>query len=325
MSESTSRRSLPKRILLGIGAFGIFTLLFMIAIRLAVTGIYRGIEANKATGLSAISPFGTDNLAVSDLRSFGHDWISRSAALGLRTNTFESSFKSLNQIVGAHHGNLEDLKTQSLSGYGRTLSANIAVPSGEFEAALSDLKPLGRINSIAEAGEDSAVKIAAASRHLIAAQTNLSRLQKLQRERKGELRDVLPLRKTSPKLTNPLSRPNARTKDWSPLSPKRISASRCWKTTAPRCKPTSPVSLFSFAIHSSKGSAAFSPLLLSFSASSLSSACRSCSGRHCSSSLHASPGAASAALPHQSQPLHDRRHSKLVSHQPNFSLISISV
>jgi Domain of unknown function (DUF4349) len=195
MSESTSRRSLSRRILFGIGAFGIFTLLFMIAIRMAVTGIYRGIEANKATGLSAISPFGTDNLAVSDLRSFGNDWISRSAALELRTNAFESSLKSLNQIVSTHHGNLEDLKTQSLSGYGRTLSAHIAVPSGEFEATLSDLKALGRIDSIAEAGEDSAVKIAAASRHLIAAQTNLSRLQKLQRDRKGELRDVVALEK----------------------------------------------------------------------------------------------------------------------------------
>lgn len=195
MSETSPRRSLPKRILLAIGSFAIFILLFMIAIRMAVMGIYRGIEANKATGLAAISPFGADNLAVSDLRSFGNDWISRTAALELRTGAFESSVKSLNQVVYTHHGNMEDLKTQSLSGYGRTLSANIAVPSSEFETTLSDLKALGRIDSIAEAGEDSAVKIAAASRRLSAAQTNLSRLQKLQRERKGELRDVVALEK----------------------------------------------------------------------------------------------------------------------------------
>jgi hypothetical protein len=195
MSDSSNRRSLSKRIFLVIVGFAVFTLLFVIATRLAVLGIFRGIAANKATGLSAISPFSVDNAAVSDLRSWGSDWISRSAALQVRTATFEASVKSLNHVVAAHHGYLEDLRTQSHSGYGRGLSANVSVPSSEFEAALSDLRTLGRIEAIAESGEDSAVKMAAASRHLAAAQTNLSRLQKLQRERKGELRDAVALEK----------------------------------------------------------------------------------------------------------------------------------
>jgi hypothetical protein len=195
MSDALTRRSLPKRIFLVIGGFAVFTLLFVIATRLAVMGIFKGIAANRATGLAAISPFSVDNAAVSDLRSWGSDWISRSAALQMRTAAFEASVKSLNSVVAAHHGYLEDLQTQSRSGYGRALSANVSAPSSEFEAALSDLKSLGRIEAIAESGEDSAVKIAAASRHLSAAQTNLSRLQKLQRERKGELRDAVALEK----------------------------------------------------------------------------------------------------------------------------------
>ncbi len=48
---------------------------------------------------------------------------------------------------------------------------------------------------MSQAGEDSAVKLASAGRRLAAAQTNLSRLQKLQRERKGELRDAVVLEK----------------------------------------------------------------------------------------------------------------------------------
>ena len=195
MPDAPVRRSLSKRILLVIGGFAVFTLLFMIATRLAVLGIFRGIAANKATGLAAISPFNVDNAAVSDLRSWENDWISRSAALQMRTPTFEASVKSLNRVVTAHHGYLEDLRTQRRSGHGRALSANVSVPSSEFEGTLSDLKMLGRIEAIAESGEDSAVKIAAASRHLAAAQTSLSRLQKLQRERKGELRDAVALEK----------------------------------------------------------------------------------------------------------------------------------
>jgi hypothetical protein len=191
----TSRRSLPKRILLVIAGLVAFTLVFLIAVRLAVDGIYRGIAANKASGLSAISSFSVDNASVYQKTSLGSEWISKSAALDMRTNAFEDSVRSLNRVVAAHHGYLEDLHRQSHSGYGRTLSASISVPSSDYETALADLKTLGRVESIAEEGEDSAVKLASASRHLAAAQTNLSRLQKLQRGRNGELRDAVALEK----------------------------------------------------------------------------------------------------------------------------------
>ena len=87
------------------------------------------------------------------------------------------------------------MRTESRSGSGRALAATVSVPSNDFDATLSDLKTLGRVEGISEAGEDFAVKLATASRHLSAAQTNLSRLQKLQRERKGELRDAVALEK----------------------------------------------------------------------------------------------------------------------------------
>ena len=98
-------------------------------------------------------------------------------------------------MVTAHHGYLEDLRTESHSGHGRALAATVSVPSNEFEATLAELKTLGRVEGISEAGEDFAVKLATAARRLSAAQTSLSRLQKLQRERKGELRDAVALEK----------------------------------------------------------------------------------------------------------------------------------
>jgi len=113
----------------------------------------------------------------------------------VHTNRFDDSVAALHRIVSARRGYLEDLKTESRSGFGRNLSANISVPSTEFDGALSDLKTLGRTEVLSEAGEDSAVKLATASRHLVASQTNLSRLQKLQREHRGELRDAVALEK----------------------------------------------------------------------------------------------------------------------------------
>ena len=128
-------------------------------------------------------------------KSVTQPWIARSADLRARSSTFDRSLAGLNQIVSTHHGYLEDLRTESRSGYGRALAATVSVPSNDFDATLADLKTLGRIEGISEAGEDFAVKLATATRRLAAAQTNLSRLQKLQREHKGELRDAVALEK----------------------------------------------------------------------------------------------------------------------------------
>jgi hypothetical protein len=122
-------------------------------------------------------------------------WIARSADLQARSFDFDHSLASLRQIASTHHGYLEDLRTESRSGRGRALAATVSVPTNDFDATLADLKTLGRVEGIAEVGEDFAVKLATEARRLAAAQTNLSRLQKLQRERKGELRDVVALEK----------------------------------------------------------------------------------------------------------------------------------
>ena len=127
--------------------------------------------------------------------TWGSIWVSTSASLQLHTDSFDRSVEKLHGVVATHHGYLEDLRTESRSGNGRTLSASISVPSADFEVTLADLKTLGRIEAVSEAGEDSVVKLASAKRHLAAAQTNLSRLKKLERERKGELRDALALEK----------------------------------------------------------------------------------------------------------------------------------
>jgi len=194
MPDVPVRRSLSKRILLVIGGFAVFTLLFVIATRLAVLGIFRGIEANKGAGLASISPFERHS-AAANLITWGSTWISRNASLQLRTVSFDESVVALHRIVAEQHSYLEDLRTESTSGHGRELSCSISVPASDFEPAISSLKTVGRIETISEAGEDSAVKLATSARHLVTAQTNLSRLQKLQRERKGELRDAVALEK----------------------------------------------------------------------------------------------------------------------------------
>ena len=200
-------RSLAKRILLVIAGFAVFIMVFMFACRMAVQSMFSGIEQSRATGLSAVSwdigsmwnsgPMLQKSLVDSDKVSMGFSsqWISRNADLSLRTANFDDSVARLKRNVTSHHGVFEDLATQSQFKRGRALTAVISVPSADFEVTLGDLKQLGRVEAVSEGGEDIAVKLASAARHLELAKTNLSRLQKLQQERKGELRDAVALEK----------------------------------------------------------------------------------------------------------------------------------
>jgi len=202
MSESTPLRSFVKRLLITVTALSAFILCSVFSARIAVESLFRGIASSKSTALSSYSwdlgsMWSTGGTAGPYLQKgvAADPWIARSASLLARSSAFDRSLASLHQIVSTHHGYLEDLRTESRSGSGRALAATVSVPSSDFDATLSDLKSLGRVEGISEAGEDFAVKLATASRRLSAAQTNLSRLQKLQRERKGELRDAVALEK----------------------------------------------------------------------------------------------------------------------------------
>jgi uncharacterized protein DUF4349 len=205
MTGMASPSSWPKRILLTSAALVAFLLLFVIALRMTVTETYRAVESSRATGLAATPSWDAQRMwsstpmlqePVDSARvAPGESSIARSAALRTRCSSFDRAIAQLYQVVSAHQGYLEDLRTESQSGRGRALAATLSVPPKEFDAAVSDLKTLGRTEAISEAGEDSAVKLATVERHLAAAETNLSRLQKLQRERKGELRDAVALEK----------------------------------------------------------------------------------------------------------------------------------
>jgi hypothetical protein len=207
MTATATRPSWPKRILLTIVALVSFLLLFVIALRITVSEIYKGAESSRATGLSAVSSWDERSMwsgppmmlqKTVDFARVAFPWespIARTADLRTHSSSFDRSVGALQQIVSSHQGYLEDLRTETRSGFGRALAATLSVPTKEFDTTISDLKTLGRVEAISEAGEDSAVKLATAERHLAAAKANLGRLQKLQRERKGELSDAVALEK----------------------------------------------------------------------------------------------------------------------------------
>jgi Domain of unknown function (DUF4349) len=198
VTEAITRRSLTRRILFVTGGFIAFTLLFVIACRIAVLQLFRGIESSRASGLSSVWNVGSmwaDGSFSSAAQTETGKWISRNAELRIHTDSFEHGRTNINQIAAAHHGFLEHLVTESHSGRGRALSAVLSVPAAEFDVTLVDLRKLGRVEAIAEAGEDSAVRLESTARNLEAAKTTLVRLQSLQHDRKGQLHEALEVEK----------------------------------------------------------------------------------------------------------------------------------
>jgi hypothetical protein len=141
--ETTGRSSWKKRALLVAGGAVVFLLVFVFAIRITVSEMFRGIASEKATGLSAVADWDLRSMWTGGLYQLskvpsdvGTGWIVRSAELQIRSSAFENSVASQHRIVAGHHGYLEDLRTESRTGVGRALAATISVPTEEFDGAL---------------------------------------------------------------------------------------------------------------------------------------------------------------------------------------------
>jgi hypothetical protein len=197
------RVSWLKRIFLVLVALVAFVILCAITARITINEMFSGggMESSRrpaATSWDLRSNWATYTPMLQKSTGLERAWetpVARSADVLAQGDGFEQSVAQLRATVAAHQGFFEDSRTQSQSGAGRALAATLAVPAKEFDGTLADLKQVGRVEAVSEAGEDAAVKLATAERHVGAARTNLARLQRLQRERRGELRDAVALEK----------------------------------------------------------------------------------------------------------------------------------
>ena len=201
MAETTGHRLISKKFFLIVGLLVVVFSYFVS--RIAMERFVAGVEQARATGLSATSwDLGSMFASPSFLSRGEHaDFattsgnVIRMAQLRESTSNFDNDVALLRKIVAAHRGYFEDLRTQTQSGRGRLLSVSLAVPATEFEPALSELKSIGRLVAVSEAGEDANVRLATQARQLAEAKTDLDRLKRLQSDHTAKLLDALALEK----------------------------------------------------------------------------------------------------------------------------------
>lgn len=117
--------------------------------------------------------------------------IIRTADLGVVVKEFEKARSSVDEILRRHHGHVGELNVNNPTGAARSLTGTLRIPSNQLDAALNDLKALGRVDKESQGGEEVTQQYIDLQARLSNARHTEQRLIEIQRERTGKLSDVL--------------------------------------------------------------------------------------------------------------------------------------
>lgn len=117
--------------------------------------------------------------------------IARTAGLTLTTKEFDKTRSSLEEILKHYSGYLGELKVSAPADAGRTLTATLRIPAPQLEAALAELKKLGRVEDESQGGEEVTQQYVDLQARLANSKHTEQRLTEILRTRTGKLQDVL--------------------------------------------------------------------------------------------------------------------------------------
>lgn len=117
--------------------------------------------------------------------------IARTAQLTLTTQEFDKARAALEDILKRHNGYLGQLNVNAPSGAGRTLDATLRIPADQRDAAVAEIKKLGRVEFESQTGEEVTSQYVDLEARLANARNTEQRLTDVLRERAGKLADVL--------------------------------------------------------------------------------------------------------------------------------------
>jgi uncharacterized protein DUF4349 len=193
-SEVSTANGWGKRILrfffLAVGGILTLFVLILVSSRMDTDAVFRGIEAERATGLSGYM-LGFARQSGTLAQSGDDPQIVRAASLALGTRDFDGARSGMEAVVRSHRGHFDQLQVGALRDSGRTLEANLRVPVEEFDSALAQLKELGSAEQESQTSVESSAESDRLDTKLAAAQFKENRLNQLLREHTGTLGEYL--------------------------------------------------------------------------------------------------------------------------------------
>jgi hypothetical protein len=117
--------------------------------------------------------------------------IARTASLTLTVKDFMSMEAAVKTIMQHYHGYIGELSTSSPQNAARTLTATVRIPSAQLEAALAELKQLGRVEQVSQSGEEVTKQYTDLAARLKNSRSTEQRLLDVLRKNTGKVKDIL--------------------------------------------------------------------------------------------------------------------------------------
>jgi hypothetical protein len=121
--------------------------------------------------------------------------IARTAQITFTTMAFDKARAALDDILRRHQGYFGNVNLRAPDGMARTLEATLRVPAAQLDAALAEVRKLGRVESESQTGEEVTAQFVDLDARLANARHTEQRLTDLLRQRTGNLADVLAVEK----------------------------------------------------------------------------------------------------------------------------------
>jgi hypothetical protein len=117
--------------------------------------------------------------------------IARTVSLSVVVKDFEAGRASLDSVLSRHKGYAASLNVSTPLGAARTLEASLRIPAQQLEAALRELKSLGRVEGESQNGEEVTEQHSDLVARIKNDRETELRLQDILRTRTGKVKDVL--------------------------------------------------------------------------------------------------------------------------------------
>jgi anti-sigma factor RsiW len=127
----------------------------------------------------------------SDAHASAGPLIIRTAQLTVVIQNLDTARAQVDKVVQRYSGYIGDLTVSAPSGGSRTLTATLRVPATQLDAALAELKKLGRVDSESQNGQDVTSQYVDLEARLSNSRNTEKRLLELLSQRTGKLSDVL--------------------------------------------------------------------------------------------------------------------------------------
>jgi hypothetical protein len=117
--------------------------------------------------------------------------IARTASLSLVVKDFAAVESAVKSVTARHSGYIGELNTTMPPDAAKTLSATLRIPSAQLDAALAELKQLGRVDQETQSGEEVTRQYTDLVARLKNSRATEQRLLDVLRNNTGKVKDVL--------------------------------------------------------------------------------------------------------------------------------------